>query len=130
MKSKFVKTNVSARKRASKGKRYTQGKPAMHLIPMDALVALAEHYGRGAEKYAPRNWENGLKWNEECASSLLRHLAAWSQGEEKDVEGFYHDVAILWNAMALVTYRLRETGTDDRATPKKNPRKRKPRRSK
>ena len=117
MKSKFVKTNVS-----SKGKRYNQGKPAMHLIPMDALVALAEHYGRGAEKYAPRNWENGLKWNEECASSLLRHLAAWSQGEEKDVEGFYHDVAILWNAMALVTYRLREIGFDDRP-PKKNPRK-------
>ena len=125
----------------SKGKRYNQGKPAMHLIPMDALVALAEHYGRGAEKYAPRNWENGLKWNEECASSLLRHLAAWSQGEEKDVEGFYHDVAILWNAMALVTYRLRQIGNDDRNVvrrdgakrqdaPKKNPRKRKPRRSK
>lgn len=116
--------------RSNKALRYNQGKPAMHLIPMDALVALAEHYGRGAEKYAPRNWENGLKWNEECASSLLRHLAAWSQGEEKDVEGFYHDVAILWNAMALVTYRLRQIGLDDRkivvgdrATPKKNPRK-------
>jgi hypothetical protein len=97
------------------GLRYNAEKPPMHLLPWDALMALAEHYGVGAKKYPERNWELGLKWNEGCAASLARHLAAWSSGEDVDPEnGSYHDLAILWNAIALVTFRLRETGEDDR----------------
>lgn len=85
------------------------------MLPWDALVELANHYGVGAKKYPARNWEQGMKWNENVAASLMRHLAAWSTGEDIDKEnGAYHDTAILWNAIALVTYRLRGIGTDDR----------------
>jgi hypothetical protein len=45
----------------------------------------------------------------------MRHLAAWQQGEDIDPEnGQHHDVAILWNAIALVAFRLRGSGVDDR----------------
>lgn len=97
------------------GLRYNKDKARMDLLPWDALVEVAHHYRIGAEKYAERNWEKGMKWDEGCAASLARHLAAWSQGEDVDPEnGQHHDVAIAWNALALVAYRLRGVGEDDR----------------
>jgi hypothetical protein len=108
------------------GKRYNKEKPRADLLPWDALIALADHYGKSAKKYPARNWELGLKWNEGCAASLARHLAAWSSGEDYEVELWegesgathelknYHDVAMAWNALALVAYRLRQIGEDDR----------------
>lgn len=101
------------------GDRYNTTKPRMDLLPWDVLLELADHYRVGAAKYADRNWEKGLKWNEGTAASLARHLAAWSTGEDIDPEnGQFHDLAILWNACALVAYRLRNVGIDDR--PKKD----------
>lgn len=97
------------------GLRYNQNKARMDLLPWDALVEVAHHYRVGAAKYAERNWEKGMKWDEGCAASLARHLAAWSQGEDIDPEnGQHHDVAMAWNALALVAYRLRGIGEDDR----------------
>ena len=96
-------------------KRYHEHKPPMQLLPWDALMALSEHYGAGAKKYPERNWEQGLKWSEGCAASLMRHVAKWQQGEDFDPEnGMPHDLAIAWNALALVAFRLRTVGTDDR----------------
>lgn len=88
----------------------------MHLLPWDALLELADHYAVGELKYGDgRNWENGFKWSAQTAASLMRHLAKWHQGEDIDPEnGQHHDVAILWNAIALVTFRLRGIGEDDR----------------
>lgn len=100
---------------SSIGLRYNTGKARMDLLPWDALVELAHHYRVGAEKYTDRNWEKGMQWNKGCAASLARHLAAWSKGEDIDPEnGQHHDVAIAWNALALVAYRLRKVGEDDR----------------
>ena len=98
-----------------KADRYNDHKARMDLLPWDVLVELAHHYRVGAAKYAERNWEKGLPWNSGTMASLLRHVAAWSRGEDIDPEnGQYHDLAILWNAAALVAYRLREIGEDDR----------------
>lgn len=97
------------------GLRYNKDKAPMDLLPWDVLIELAHHYRVGCDKYPARNWEEGLPWNSGIAASLTRHLAAWSQGEDIDPEnGQHHDVAILWNAAALVAYRLREVGVDDR----------------
>jgi hypothetical protein len=104
------------------GLRHNKHKTPMHLLPWDAIGALADHYGKGAKKYPERNWEKGLKWNEGCAASLVRHLKAWSSGEDYELENMpdgscqqmYHDESMLWNAMALVTFRLRGIGVDDR----------------
>jgi hypothetical protein len=102
--------------------RYNKHKTPMHLLPWDAIGALADHYAKGAKKYGDRNWENGLKWNEGCAASLARHLKAWSMGENYELENLpsgeqiqvWHDEAMAWNAIALIAFRLRGVGLDDR----------------
>ena len=84
------------------------------LLPMDALHALAEHYGRGAAKYEDRNWERGYPWSW-TVDALLRHLFALWQGEDIDTEtGSLHATAVAWHALALLTFQLRGIGTDDR----------------
>lgn len=103
------------------GSRFNANKVRVDLLPWDALLAIAEHYTKGAIKYPARNWEKGLKWNEGCAASLARHLGKWSQGEDFEIEKIgdkeyvmYHDEAMAWNAIALIAYRLRGIGEDDR----------------
>ena len=83
------------------------------LLPPDALLELAEHYGRGTVKYESRNWERGYAWSLSHAS-LLRHLLAWWGGAELDEDGFPHITAVAWHAIALLTFSLRKDGTDDR----------------
>ena len=84
------------------------------LIPADALWAIAEHFGRGAEKYADRNWEKGYDWSLSYGA-MMRHVWAWWGGEDVDEEtGSSHMVAVAWHALVLVANELRGNGTDDR----------------
>lgn len=53
------------------------------LIPPFPLKMLAEHYGRGAKKYADHNWRAGYKWSL-SADALQRHFQAWLGGEDYD----------------------------------------------
>jgi hypothetical protein len=86
------------------------------LIPQDVLWMLAEHYGRGAQKYEDRNWERGYKWSLSYAA-LMRHLSAFWQGEDTDAEtGSPHIIAAVWHAMALAAFQERAIGTDDRGS--------------
>lgn len=55
------------------------------LIPTGPLKAVAEHYGKGAEKYEDRNWERGYEWSKSYAA-LQRHLNAFWSGEDIDEE--------------------------------------------
>ena len=83
------------------------------LIPRDFLWALAEHYGRGAQKYEDRNWERGYRWSL-SVDALDRHLTAWLLGEDNDPEtGSSHMVAVAWHAIALWWWHKRGLGTDD-----------------
>lgn len=83
------------------------------LIPNEFEIALAEHYGKGATKYADRNWERGYKWSL-SVGALRRHLAAWLGGESNDPEtGSNHLIAVAWHAVALFIFELRDLGTDD-----------------
>ena len=84
------------------------------LIPGDALWALAEHYGRGAEKYEDRNWEKGYKWSL-GVDALYRHLLAFLAGEDRDEEsGLPHMAHAAWHALCLTSFLVRDIGTDDR----------------
>lgn len=83
------------------------------LIPPEALWGLAEHYGRGCEKYSDRNWEKGYKWGLSVAA-LQRHLYQWIMGESIDPEtGGHHLIAAAWHCFALFTYETRNIGTND-----------------
>lgn len=83
------------------------------LIPKDFLWALAEHYGKGARKYAPRNWQKGYKWSL-TVDAAERHWNAWLLGEDDDPEtGSSHLVAAAWHVIALWWFQRNGRGTDD-----------------
>jgi len=83
------------------------------LIPKDFLLALAEHYGKGAAKYADRNWERGYKWSL-TVDALERHYAAWLLGEDDDPEtGSSHLIAMAWHVVALWWFHRHGRGMDD-----------------
>lgn len=90
------------------------GKAPYDLIAPEMLHAMAAVLDFGAKKYAPRNWEKGMRWGR-CFSALMRHLWSWWRGEKMDTEtGMSH----LWHAacclMFLVAYEARSIGDDDR----------------
>jgi hypothetical protein len=89
------------------------------LVPVTPLYQLAEHYGRGAEKYEPRNWEKGYPWSLSYAA-LMRHLMKWWDGEDIDPEtGSNHMVAVAWHAFALLEFVNEHPEKDDRPWSKK-----------
>jgi len=85
----------------------------MDLLPYDVLMNVSKHYAIGADKYDDRNWERGYDWSLSFGA-LMRHLAAWWQGEEHDEEGNSHLSAILFHALTLNAFALRGIGNDDR----------------
>lgn len=54
------------------------------LIPVLPLRLLAEHYGRGAAKYADNQWRRGYEFSKSIAAKV-RHFEAWRGGEDFDV---------------------------------------------
>ena len=84
------------------------------LLPWDVVTELAEHYGRGAQKYEEDNWKKGYPWKLNIAA-LGRHLAAFLNGEDFDPEtGSSHLVAVMWHAAALRWFQIHGKGTDTR----------------
>ncbi len=94
------------------------------LIPPEFEDALARHYGKGARKYADRNWEKGYKWGL-TVRALRSHLNAFLRGERYDNHkadcpdgclehtGSHHLVAVAWHAIALFIFDIRNLGTND-----------------
>lgn len=97
--------------------RFNTGKARWDLLPGDALSELVAVYTMGAEKYAARNWEKGLKWTN-CFASMMRHSWKWMMGEDLDEEsGLHHMAHVAWNALAIVAFfKRRRTDLDDRPT--------------
>lgn len=84
------------------------------LIPAAALWQVAEHYGKGATKYAPRNWERGYRWSLSYAA-LQRHANAFWAGEDIDPEtSSSHLAAVVFHALALMTFAETHPEKDDR----------------
>jgi hypothetical protein len=84
------------------------------LIPVDALRQIAEHYGRGAEKYADNQWRKGYEWSKSFAA-LIRHANQFWGGEDYDEEtGSNHMAAVAWHALTLLTFFEEHPDFDDR----------------
>lgn len=77
------------------------------LIPPECEKRIAVHYGRGAVKYAPRNWEKGIDTGR-TMRSLMRHVNAYRSGDRRED----HLAAIAWNAFCLMYHETRiQAGT-------------------
>lgn len=84
------------------------------LLPVDALRQLAEHYGRGAEKYDDNQYRKGYEFSKSYAA-LQRHLNQWWGGENDDKElGSSHLVAAAWHCLTLLTFMDEHPEFDDR----------------
>jgi hypothetical protein len=103
-------------------KRMSDGKKGIKLarfdlIPTKALWLLSEVYGRGAMKYAPRNYERGYEWSKSYGA-LQRHLNQWWSGETYDEEnGQHHLAAAMWHCAALLEFEDTHPEHDDRPRP-------------
>ena len=100
------------------------------LIPPRPLWLLAEHYGKGAKKYAEHQWRHGYEWGKSIAS-LERHLNLFKQGIDYDTcdhepdnclleyegkewdgdpntcwnhTGSHHMQAVMWMAFSLMEF--------------------------
>lgn len=99
---------------SKKAARYNEGKDPMHLVPPDAIRAMAKVLEVGAKKYALNNWRLGANYSVPYAS-LMRHLMAFWDGEDLDPESHLpHVYHILMNAAMLVEYYNRFPHLDDR----------------
>ena len=89
----------------------------MDLLPPDSLMHAATHFGRGAQKYADRNWELGYEWSKSYGA-LLRHLMLWWDGEDTDEDesfgAFHHLDAVLFHALVLRRFAADHPDLDDR----------------
>lgn len=100
-----------------KGLRSNHGKPRIDLAPADAMIHVGKVLAMGAEKYAERNWEWGMKYSKVVAS-LERHLAKWKAGEDLDDESELHHIDhVLCNALFLSRYVRAFPEKDDRFIP-------------
>lgn len=97
-----------------KGLRFNEGKTRHDLVPVFAQEQYASVLSKGAEKYAERNWELGMKWSKVLAS-LKRHTLAFERGEDFDKEtGLLHTAHIMCNAGFLTEYYKTYPQGDDR----------------
>lgn len=84
------------------------------LIPPDALRQLAEHYGRGAQKYDPDNWMRGYDWDLSY-DAMQRHAGQFWGGEDRDEEtGSLHVIAVAWHALTLAEFNRTHPEFDNR----------------
>lgn len=106
---------------AGGGKRLNSGKNRMELVPPEWDVALGDVSTQGSKKYDARNWEKGMEWSV-MVGCMKRHLAKFEAGERYDgpefnieagTTGCHHLAMVAWNALALMTYDLREIGKND-----------------
>lgn len=105
-----------AKAKLTEGVKYDSGKPRFDLIPPKALEELAKVYAFGAEKYASRNWEQGMDWGRVYAATQ-RHLNAWWGGEETDPEtGLSHLAHAMFGLCALQEFHRTDIGLDDRSS--------------
>ena len=70
---------------------------AMELLSPYSLYDLATWLGKGADKYAPRNWEKGILFSV-CIGKLERHLQQYIMG--KTDEDHLSAVGFWWHALA------------------------------
>ena len=102
--------SLAVEHKAGRGVKDDAGKPRMELLPMGALLEVAKVLTYGAEKYAPGNWKQVPDAEGRYQGALLRHLAAYMDGERHDSETgeakLLHIAQAAANALFLTYFEL------------------------
>lgn len=92
------------------------GKIRLDLLPFEALEDVARVLEFGAKKYHVDAWREGMAWRRLLAA-CLRHLFAWSRGQNLDPEtGLSHLAHAACCLLFLISYKRTGAGVDDRYT--------------
>lgn len=84
------------------------------LVPVGPLWEVAEHFGRGAAKYAEHNWARGYRWSL-CYQAAIRHLMQFWAGEDRDEQlQSKHVIAAAWHCLVLAFFMDVFPQKDDR----------------
>ena len=100
----------------TKGYKDVKGKLPVHLVPPEAVEAMAEVFGFGAKKYDDRNWEKGLDLELVLAAAerhILQHKKGITYDDESGLPHLYHALTDLAMIIALTsreahTFSLKE----------------------
>lgn len=65
---------------------YGDLKAAVHTVPPALLLGAAKAFGEGAKKYGPFNWRMSKVEAMTYVGAILRHLSAYTDGEDVDPE--------------------------------------------
>jgi hypothetical protein len=87
---------------------------AYDLIPPDAIEEIAKIFGWGTCKYADRNWERGYKWGLSFAAMIRHMMAFWRREDFDEQSGMRHMAHAVWHGLVLLTFSMRNIGTDSR----------------
>ena len=97
--------------------KFDNGKPPINLVPPEAIIAAANVFGFGAQKYGENNWRMDLDkfpYSRHYAS-IMRHLLAFHSGEDLDPEsGLPHTHHALTQMIILVMCEMQGKNVDDR----------------
>ena len=73
------------------------------LLPLLDIEEVVKVYTKGAEKYAPNNWQNLPDGYNRYKAALFRHLVEQEKGNWMDEEtGCIHLAQVVWNAIAML----------------------------
>jgi len=98
--------------------KHDNGKPPINLVPSEAIIAAANVFAFGANKYGENNWRqdlNDFPMSRHYAS-IMRHMLAWNSGEDIDPEsGLSHLHHAMTQLMILTVCQQEATAdVDDR----------------
>lgn len=95
-------------------KKHDQEKVDLSILPREFLEQTALAFMHGEKKYGRGNYLNGLEWHRVIAA-LLRHIVAFSSGEDMDSESKLSHLAHVGACTAMLTvYFHRNLGKDTR----------------
>jgi len=107
------------KKKAIKGLKFDQGKPAVALVPVEAILGAARGLTYGKNKYGADNFRAGIEYRR-LVSSLMRHLLAWMNNEDIDEESQLHHIDLVLSNASMLRWMIENRpDLDDRWKPDK-----------
>lgn len=89
-----------------RGLKYDGDKPALDLIDPWFELEIAKVMTKGAKKYAPNNWKNGMS-HDKIIAGIRRHINAIQRGEFIDPEWGYQHAAHAGCGLMFLHWHIR-----------------------
>lgn len=111
--------------------KYDSGKPALALIPKQAMYMCGQALAYGASKYGDHNFKLGML-NSRMVAAALRHIYQYLDGQDVDDESGLPHISHALASLAMLAYNMEKwPEMDDRFKHKRpKPKKKKMKRGK